>query len=70
LRRSIGYLTRYVQPLYRTLVLIACTLRYKNLQDGRTALHCAALEKHENVVRLLLDKGANVEAVRVSYTSY
>jgi len=32
-------------------------------KDGWTALHWAAMEGHTDVVRLLLQNGANVEAV-------
>ena len=32
-------------------------------QDGFTPLHCAVLKNHVDVVRLLLDNGANTEAV-------
>ena len=31
-------------------------------QDGRTALACAATKGHLDIVALLLDRGANIEA--------
>ena len=34
-----------------------------NLQDGNTPLHRAALNGHKEVAALLLDKGANLEAL-------
>jgi ankyrin repeat protein len=34
--------------------------------DGRTALHCASMNGHEECVRLLLDRGACLDVVDVS----
>lgn len=43
-------------------------IRYKRVmingedEDGNTPLHLAALEGHENVIKALLEVGANIEA--------
>ena len=42
----------------RFLHLIMSFISY---QDGRTALHIAAIKGHIEVMRLLLDKGADVK---------
>ena len=37
-------------------------------QDGDTALHYAVMSGNDNVVKMLLEKGANIDAVNnVSY---
>lgn len=37
-----------------------CDINYKNSKDGNTALHFAALKNNEEIVRILLNNGANV----------
>ena len=45
-------------------------MKYMYLQYGKTPLHKASVESHISIVHLLLEKGANINAVdNVSYTT-
>ena len=45
-------------------------MKYMYWQYGRTPLHIASIEGHGSIVHLLLEKGANINAVdNVSYTT-
>ena len=55
--------------LHSYLILSSLFCIILNNQNGRAALHIATEGGHVEVVKLLLDKGANVEAITV-YVSH
>ena len=42
-------------------ILISAILLLGNMQDGRTALHCAISEGHRDIAQLLVQAGANID---------
>lgn len=44
----------------KTIPFLINPISSRNGEEDRTALHCASMNGHYNIVRLLLEKGANV----------